>query len=882
MNWRRFFGRDDADREQREELEFYVEETAEEYVARGMDRLEARAAARRKLGNATAIREEVYRMNTPAFVEGALRDARYALRMIRTNPGFSAAALLSLALGIGGNAAIFAVVNAILIRPLPYPEPEALVGVYGRAVLHGEAFLNVPLAPAIYSEYKSGAQSFQELGVWTAGAATLSGTGEAEQVATVTMSQGVLPTLGVKPYLGRWFSKEDDRPGSPDTVILTYGYWQRKFGGDGQVVGRRILIDFIPREVIGLMPRWFQFLNLTPDVLLPKRLPAVPGRSGEFNHSGIARLRPGVNVAQANQDLDRVLKIWSGTDDGRQIVKDLEFRSQVRALKEDVVGDVRTVLGILMGALVLVLLLVCANVANLVQVRAQARRQEFAIRAALGAGWGRIARELLIESLVLGALGGAMGLGLAYAGLRLLVAKGPASLPRLTEISVDGPTLVFVLLCSLGSSTLLGLIAVLKCGLPGRLENARGSSPGAGQLRTQNVLVVTQVALALVLLIAAGLMVRSFAALHAVTPGFTHPEQIQTARISIPEVQVREPERVAQMQADIVSRLAAIPGVSGAAFASSMPMEFEYHNGYSISVEGKTPEGQVPPNRTIKTVSPSLFAAQGTRLIAGRDFTWDDVFGQRRVVMVSENMARENWGEPRNALGKRVRNGTAGPWMEVVGVVENVHDDGVDRAAPATVYLRAGVDARPGGPAVIRRSFTVAVRSRRAGTESFLREITAAIHAVNAGLPLAKVRTLNDVYRLTMARTSFALVLLGAAGAMALTLAIVGVYGVLAYAVAQRRREVGIRVALGAEPGMVKALFVRQGLTLAGAGGAIGFLLAAGFSRWIASLLFGVTALDPVTYGASAALIVAAAVAASYVPARRAAAVDPVETLRCE
>jgi predicted permease len=478
---------------------------------------------------------------------------------------------------------------------------------------------------------------------------------------------------------------------------------------------------------------------------------------------------------------------------------------------------------------------------------------------------------LLVESLTLGILGGAIGLGLAYAGLRLLVTGGSSTLPRLGEISIDSTSLMFALACSLGSSIVFGLIAVLKCGLPGGTQNARGGTPGAEQLRAQNALVVTQVALALVLLIAAGLMVRTFLALRAVTLGFTHPEHIQTVRILIPEAQVPEPERVAQMQADILNRIAATPGVTAAAFADSLPMELEYRNGNVIGVEGKTPIDQIPPNRTTKRISPGLFAAQGTRLIVGRDFTWNDVFGQRLVAVVSENMARANWGEPPNATGKRIRFGNEGPWMVVVGVAENVHENGMDRQPPETVYL-------PGR----RRRVTLAVRSNRAGTESFIREITAAVHAVNSGLPLANVRTLNDVYRLSMARTSFALVLLGIAGAMALALSIIGVYGVLAYAVAQRRREVSIRVALGAEPGMVKSLFLRQGLVLVCIGGVIGLFSAAALSRLISSVLFGVTPLDPLTYGASGAIILAAAITASYIPARRAASVDPMETLRSD
>jgi len=336
------------------------------------------------------------------------------------------------------------------------------------------------------------------------------------------------------------------------------------------------------------------------------------------------------------------------------------------------------------------------------------------------------------------------------------------------------------------------------------------------------------------------------------------------------------------MQSETLRRLSAIPGVSAAGFASGLPMESEYRNGNVIEVEGKTTDGQVPPNRAVKTISPGLLRAQGTRLIAGRDFTWEDVLGQRRVALVSENMAREYWGEPANALGKRIR--TGGPWLEIVGVAENVHADGVNRPAPATVYYRVEVfpPARTGGPAVVRRGMTFAIRSERAGTEAFLCEVAAAIHAGNPSLPLAKVRTLNDVYRRSMARTSFALVLLGIAGAVALTLAIVGVYGVLAYAVGQRRREVGIRLALGAEPGALKWLFVRKGLVLNCAGGIMGVALAGGLSRWISSLLFGITPLDPFTYIASGALLAAAAMTASYVPARQAASVDPMETLRSE
>jgi predicted permease len=883
MNWRRFFHRGETDAEQRQELDFYVELTTDEYIERGMEPGAARAAARRKLGNTTLIREEVYRVNTFTFLEGAMRDALHALRVIRSRPGFSAAVLLSLALGIGANTAIFGVLNAVLIRPLPYPKSDALVGVFNSLVIQGQVFEDAELSPGMYAACKEGARAFERFGVWTSGAATVTGTGEPEQVVTVTATQGVLPAIGVAAHIGRWFSEEDDTPGSPETAILSYGYWQRSFGGTEEILGRTMIVDFIPRRVIGVMPRDFRFVDLSPDILLPQRFPKH-GRPDEFSYTGIARLKPGVTLALANQDVAGVWKTWAEREGTGKMLDLLHVKPNLRPLKQDVVGDVGSVLAVLMGALGLVLLLVCANVANLVLVRAQSRRQELAIRAALGAGRGRIARELLVESLVLGLIGGAFGLGVAWLGLHVLVTLGPAGLPRLAEVSMDGNSAAFALACSLGSSLLFGLAAVLRCGIPGRIEGMRGATRGAGQLRAQNALVVMQVALAFVLLVASGLMLRSFVAMRSVSPGFTHPEQIQTVRIAIPERLAPEPERVIRMQAEILGRFAAIPGVTAAGFASGMPLEAEYRNGIVVAVEGRTAADEMPPNRAVKSISPGLLAAQGTRLAAGRDFTWEDVFSRRRVALVSENMARENWGEPGNAPGKRIRAGRDAPWTEVVGVTENVYADGVNRPAPPTVYLRVGVEppVRPGGTAVVRRSVTFAIRSERAGTEAFLREITAAIHAVNPGLPLAKVRTLQEVYRRSLARTSFALVLLGIAGGMALTLAIVGVYGVLAYAVAQRRREVGIRLALGAEPEALQWLFVRKGLILNCAGIAIGLASAAALSRWIASLLFGVTPLDPLTYLASAVLIAAAAVMASYVPGRQAASVDPMETLRSE
>jgi putative ABC transport system permease protein len=864
-----------------EELSFHIERETQKHITAGLSPTDARARALARFGPVALAADRCRDARGTRFIDDLARDIRYALRTFRRAPLAALTIVVTVALGIGANTAIFSVLNGVLIRPLPYPEPDALVGVFNTVVIQEKRFEDAGLSPGMYGALKDDSRAFASFGVWSSGPATVTGLGHPEQILSVIATQRVLPALGVQAHLGRWFSTEDDSPGSLDTVIFSYGYWQRQFGGNPDVLGRTIVIDFIPRQVIGVMPQHFRFVNLSPDVFLPQRFSTSRLRPDVFSYNGIARLKPGVTVAAANEDTARVWKMWGENDRVGNMLEQWHITPNVRPLKDDVVGDVSTVLTVLMGALGLVLLLVCTNVANLLLVHAQARRQEFAIRAALGAGWGRIARELLVESLTLGVLGGMLGLGLGYMGLRLLITEGPANLPRLGEISVDATVLVFVLACSLALSLVFGLIAVLKCGIPGRLENARGATPGVAQLRTQNALVVTQVALALVLLVASGLMIRTFLALRAVTPGFTQPERIQTARISIPDTLAPEPERVIRMQAQMLERVAALPGVTAAGFASDLPLD-EYRSGMPVGVEGKTALDQTPPNRVVKNISPGLFAAQGTRLVAGRDFTWEDVFGQRHVAAVSESMARETWGEPRQALGKRIQIGRDGPWTEVVGVVENVYEDGVHRPAPAIVYLRAGVvpPVRPGVSAAVRRSVTFAIRSERASTQAFLREVTTAINAVHPDVPLAQVRTLNDVYRLSTARTSFALVLLGITGAMALTLAIVGVYGVLAYAVALRRREVSIRLALGAQPSVVTSSFVRQGLNLAWIGGAIGLASAAGLSRWISSLLFGISPLDPLTYLASGMIIVVAAMAASYVPARQAASVDPMDTLR--
>ncbi len=820
-----------------------------------------------------------------------MRSLQHVFRRLGRTPAFTAIALVTLALGIGANTAIFSVINGVLIKPLPYPQSESLVGVWhvapGVPVIGG----NVNCSPTMYFTYREENHTFQDIGIWSSGGASVTGVGDPEQLRALFVTYGTLQALGVQPAVGRWFSLADDTPGSPETVMLTYSYWQRRFGGDKSVVGRTLTVDSKPRAVIGVMPRGFRFMNIDPELILPQRFDRNKMFLGNFSYQGIARLKPGVSMQQASADVARMLGIWlkawpAPPGFSLALFENARFAPKLQPLKQEVVGDIGTVLWVLMGTIGLVLLIACANVANLLLVRAEGRQQELAIRAALGAGWGRIAREMLLESLTLGVVGGVLGLGLAYAAIRILVAKGPAILPRLSEIGIDPLVLAFSLAISLLAGLLFGIIPVVKYAGPHLATALRAGGRTLSQSRerhrARNTLVVVQVALALVLLIGSGLMIRTFQALRNVPPGFARPEEVQLLRISIPEAQVKESEQVMRMQNAMLDKLAAIPGVSSVAFANAAPLEGFNSNDLLYAEDKNYTVGQIPPIRRFRWVTPGFFKTTGTPLVAGRDFTWTDLYEKRRVAVVSENLAREMWGDPASALGKRVRRGMAEPWREIVGVAGDVYDDGAQQKPPAFAYWPAMMDAWGGDDVRVNRNGVFIVRTRRAATQSFLAEARQAIWSVNSNLPVFLVRTLQDLYDQSMARTSFTLVLLAIAGVMALVLGVVGIYGVIAYAVTQRTREIGIRMALGAQAAGLLQMFVRQGLLLAAIGAVIGLATAAGLTRLMASLLFGVAALDPLTYAGVAVLLIAAAALASYLPARRATRVDPLDALRAE
>jgi putative ABC transport system permease protein len=819
---------------------------------------------------------------------------RHVLRRLVRAPGFTIIALVTLALGIGANTAIFSIVNGVLIKPLPYPDPDALVGVWHVAPgIPGPGLFNgrVNCSPTMYFTYREENQTFQDFGIWSGGGASITGVAEPEQVRALFVTFGTLNAVGVHPALGRWFSEDDTQPGAARTMLLTYGYWQRRFGGDAAVIGRTVTVDSRPHTVIGVMPRDFRFLNLPAEVVLPHQFDRNRVFLGNFSFQGLARLKPGVTRERADADVARMLSIWIGAWPAppgldRTLFENARFGPKLTPLKEDVVGDVGNVLWVLMGTIGLVLLIACANVANLLLVRAEGRHQELAIRAALGAGWGRIARDMLIESVTLGLIGGALGLGLAHSAVKALVALGPATVPRLGEIGVDPTVLIFTLVVSLLAGLLFGIVPVMKYAGPGVIATLRAgdrtSSASRERLRARNVLVVTQVALALVLLVGSSLMIRTFQALRSVQPGFVQPANLQLLRIAIPESLVQDPERVARMQHDIVERLAAIPGTTAVAFANSAPMEGFNSNDVLFAEDKTYMAGEIPPIRRFRFIAPGYLQAVGTPMIAGRDFNWTDLYEKRRVTIVSENMAKELWGGVPAALGKRIRQGMNDPWREVVGVVGNVYDNGVHQQPPTMVYWPVLMDSFWANETFVTRSVAFAIRTERAATESFLAEARSAVWSVNPSLPVFLVRTLGDLYDQSMQRTSFTLIMLAIAGGMALVLGVVGIYGVISYAVSQRTREIGIRMALGAENGDLARMFVRHGLLLAGIGVVIGLAAAMASARLMTSLLFGIGPLDPMTYVAVPAVLVLAAVTASYMPARRVTAVDPVQALRAE
>ena len=822
----------------------------------------------------------------------SLVPLRQVVRRLARAPVFTGVTLITLAFGVGANTAIFSVVEGVLLKPLDYPRSDQLIGVWLNAP--GMGLQKLGMAQFIYFIDREQSASLQDIGVYASDSRSVTGTGNPEHVRGLDVSDGTLPILGVRPILGRLFTRPDDIAGAPATVLLSYGYWRQKFGGTASAIGRSITVDGKPREIIGVLPRDFRFLDEAEAALiLPMQWDRNKTKLGDFSYEAIARLKPGTTIARANADQARLLPIaihsfpppegFSPT-----IFDKAHLQPDLRPLKEYVIGNVSAVLWVLMGSIAIVLLVACANVANLLLVRVEGRRQELAIQYALGAGRGHVAAGILIESLILGLAGSIVGLAFAFGALRILVALAPTGLPRLHEIAIDIPVLLFTLGVALSVSLAIGMIPAIRYSGRGLRtavrESGRGASHSRERQRARKVLVALQVALSLVLLICTGLMIRTFRALVKVNPGFAQPDALQTFRVYVLETQIPDTqhERVIRLQEEILEKIASIPSVSSVAVSNSVPMD---GNGYIDPVFARDrtyKEDELPPVRRFKFVSPGFFATMGIPLIAGRDLTWNDTYEKRPIAIVSENLAREYWHDPSSALGKQIRATTADDWREIVGVVGNIRDDGVDKPESSAVYWPLIQDRFEGEQEFVRREVAFVVRSPRAGSASFVKEIQAAVWSIDSEMPLADPTTVGDLYTKSMARTSFALVMLCVAGSMALVLGIVGLYGVISYDVSQRTREIGIRMALGAQREELTAMFVKQGLWLAGIGVACGVVMALAAMRLISSLLFGVSSRDPWTYAGTIACIIAVSWLACYLPSRRAASIDPVNTLRAE
>jgi predicted permease len=825
-----------------------------------------------------------------AFFKDQLKQV---FRRLARAPLFTTITLITLAVGIGANTVVFSVVEGVLLKPLPYPQADRLIGIWHSAPAIGfQGDLN--MAPYLYFIDREQSSTLEDVGMYNGDSLTVTGVGQPEHVTGMDVTDGTLPLVGARPVLGRLFTRRDDTADAPKTVILSYPYWQKKFGGSNSIVGRTLNIDGTSREIIGVLPRNFQFLdNYDAALFLPMQLDRSKVKLGNFSFRGIARLKPGVTLKQASTDIDRLLPIANHgfpAPDGfsAALFDKVKINANLHTLKQDVVGDVGNVLWVLMGSIVVVLLVACANVANLLLVRVEGRRQELAIRSALGAGRTNITMGLLFESAVLGIAGGIIGLALAFGALRVLVAAAPTGLPRLHEIGIDFPVLLFAAGTALFVSMVIGLLPVLKySGVQintGLREGGRALSQSRERHRARKALVVVQVALALVLLICSGLMIRTFKALANVSPGFADPTTLLKFRIYVPETTVPETQRanVVHMEQAIADKLAAIPNVSSVAFSTHVPMDGNNSNDVLFAQDRTYRDNEIPPIRRFVWVSPGFFSTMGTPLVAGRDLTWAETYEKRPVALVSENMAREYWSTPENALGKHIRVGNTDDWREIIGVAKDVYYDGVSQKPPTTVYWPVYRAKFEGQPEDVRRSVSFIIRSPRAGSAAFLSQAQQAVWSINGDLPLAEPVTVEELYTKSMARTSFTLVMLCVAGSMALLLGIVGIYGVISYAVSQRTREIGIRMALGAQRDTLTGMFVRQGLLLAAIGAIFGVCAAFATMRFMASILYHVSPMDPWTYSLATVVVIAIAWIACYLPSRRAAQVNPVNALRAE
>ncbi len=820
-------------------------------------------------------------------MNGFVQDLRYALRGLRQRPGFTAVAVLTLALGIGANTAIFSVANGVLLRPLPYERPDRLAMIWGHRTQTPHAELSVPE----YWDLGERAHSFVRIGAYAGGTATLTGGGAPERLRTGYITASIPGVLGVTPSIGRAFTAEEDLPGRPAVALLSDGLWRRRFGADPTIVGRVLMIDDAPTTVVGVMPAGFQLPahHAGPGMELwaPLQLDPATNRSVRGWHflEAVGRLRDGVTLAAASAEMSTLMR---GMLAAYPMDYTPEFDGSATAVEQEVVGDVRPAILVLLGAVALLLLIACANVAALLLARAESRQREIALRTALGAGRTRLIRQLLTESVLLAVAGGAIGVMLASWGVSGLVLAAPASIPRLSAVGMDGRVLLFTLCLTLFTGILFGMAPALHA-VRHDLSNAltdggRAGTAGGQRHRVRRLLVAGQVALALVLVTGAGLLVQSFLHLRQVDPGF-RPEGLLTARIELSTVRFHTSTARRDFYRELLDRLAHVPGVQSVAMARALPMTGRLEIGdWSFVLEGQAASPPLPTDwhpADWQVVSTGYFGTMGIPLLQGRDFTDADRAGGPGAMIVNRTLAAQVW-PGQDPVGRRVLLGGGDAdsiWRTVVGVVGDVHHRGLTAPARPEMYLP--YEQFPAGTGMPQAAMYVALRSA-GNPEALTAALRSTVTALDPDTPVAESQTMEAALGAWAAERRLIMLLVSGFALVALVLGAVGIYGVMAHLVSERKREIGIRMALGAVPEQILRLVVSQSAWVVGGGIAAGTIGALAASRVLSGLLFEVRPTDPLTFGGTALVLAAVAAGATLVPAMRAVRTDPAHALRSD
>jgi predicted permease len=811
------------------------------------------------------------------------------LRRLLRAPSFTLLAIATLGLAIGADVAIFSLVNTILLRPLPYPEPDRLV-----ALLHtapGLGLDELPQSPGTYARYAQSSKSLESIAAWSGSELTLTGDAEPERLPAAAITASFFDVLRVQPALGRPLRTDEELPGAPPVAILSHRLWQRRFGNDPAIVGQTVRIDGVEREVVGVMKEGFAYPTPETELWVPAQNDPAQVPLGAFNARAFGRLAPGVDVAGAEAELNHLLGDLRTTfpgDAAAPVLANAGFKAVVRDLRDQVVGDIAAALWIVLGAVGLIFLIGCANVANLFLVRADGRRHEIAVRAALGETRGRLVSSLLTESLALGLAGGVVGLGLAVLGVELVSKLGADTLPRLDERSLDGHVLVFTFLVSSVAGLLLGappaLRAVPRSPSIDLVEAGTRTTGGRSHHRTLRFLVGAQVALATILLVGSGLASLSFRRLSQVDPGF-RPDGLLTFRLSLPETDYAEPQRTAQLERDLVERLRGLPGVAAAGATSWLPLSgFGTGTGHAIEDFPQPPEA-VPPLFMTQHATQGYFETLGIPLLAGRDFSSDEQTQGRHVVIVSETVARKHWNTV-DVIGKRIAPGRrpgeedGGNWFTIIGVVGAVRDENLHDPPREVVYYPVLVEATDPRSMPPPRFMGVAMRVTSGDPTALVPAVRTAVAELDRNLPLADLEPMTVKLSRARARLAFSMVLLLIAAGAALLLGCVGLYGVVSYAMRQRIPEMAVRMALGARPRDIRGMVLADGLLVGAAGIAAGLAGSALLTRLMKAVLYQVSPFDPLVFAAATVLPFAVFLLSTFLPASRAAAVDPASALR--